>query len=78
MPEFTILAAGAIAIAAGFKRERGWPQNGWKALAGTAILVVLASMSRKTPLGPLVHALGLVLLLASAMSAVPIFTGKGK
>lgn len=78
MPEFTILAAGAIALAAGFKRERGWPENGWKAIAGTAVLVLLASMSRRTPLGPLVHAIGLVLLLAAAMSAIPVFASKAK
>lgn len=78
-PELPFLAAGSIAIAGGFVREKAWPENGTKALIGTLVLVVVASATSGTAIAPLVRALGLLLLLISVMvstSAFPVFNNK--
>jgi peptidoglycan/LPS O-acetylase OafA/YrhL len=67
------LAAGAIAIGAGFVRERKWPAEGTGALVGTIALVVVASASAETRVAPLVRAFGLLLLMISVFVAVPAF-----
>lgn len=68
-PELPYLAAGGVAIAGGAIAEKKWPSNGIKALVGTVILVVVASATAESKAAPLVHAIGLLLLLTSVMAA---------
>lgn len=69
-PELPFLAAGAVAIVGGVIREKHWPANGSKALIGTVALVVASSATTGTRIAPLVHAIGLLLLLTAVMAAV--------
>ena len=69
-PELPFIAAGGVAIVGGTIREHGWPSKGPEAVLGTIILAVVASASADTPLAPLVHALGLLLLLTTVMTTV--------
>lgn len=68
-PELPFLAAGAVAITGGAIRERKWPTNATTALIGTVVLTVAASASANTRIAPLVHAIGLLLLLTAVMAA---------
>lgn len=72
-PEMPFLAAGGIAIAGGFVREKKWPENGVKALIGTLLLVIVASATSGTSFAPLVRAIGLLMLLAAVMTSLPLF-----
>lgn len=76
-PEMPYLAAGSIALAAGVKRERGIPSNATAAVIGTVALVIVASATSGTPIAPVVRAIGLLVLTAAIMAAVPVFTRKG-
>lgn len=69
-PELPFLAAGATAVIGGAIRDKKWPANANKAIIGTIALTLLASASSDTPIAPLVHAIGLLLLLAAAMAAI--------
>jgi hypothetical protein len=69
-PELPYLAAGAVALIGGAIRDKKWPTNSTKAIIGTIAVVLLASASADTPLAPLVHAIGLLVLLAAAMAAI--------
>jgi hypothetical protein len=64
-PELPFLAAGAVAIVGGTKREGKFPANGMQALIATVVLVVAASATANTRIAPLVHAVGLLLLMAA-------------
>lgn len=78
-PEFPYLAAGGVAIAGGAIAEKKWPSNGVKALVGTIALVVVASATTGSRIAPLVHAVGLLLLLAAVMAATrQVTTSKAK
>lgn len=68
-PEFPFLAAGAVALIGGARREGGFPRNGVKAVVGTIVLVLVASTTAGTSVAPLVRAIGLVLLMAAVMAA---------
>ena len=68
-PELPYLAAGGIAIAGGAIAEKKWPSNGVKALLGTIVLTVAASATANSRIAPLVHAIGLLLLLTAVMAA---------
>jgi len=69
-PELPFLAAGAVAVIGGAINQKKWPDNAGPALIGTVVLVLVASASTNTRIAPLVHAIGLLLLLASVMAAV--------
>jgi hypothetical protein len=69
-PELPFLAAGAIAIVGGTKREGKFPVNGMQALIATVVLVVAASATANTRIAPLVHAIGLLLLMAAVYGTV--------
>lgn len=69
-PELPFLAAGAVSITGGAIAEHKWPPNTVKALIGTAALTVIASATAETKIAPLVHAIGLLLLLAATMATV--------
>lgn len=77
-PELPYLAAGSIALAGGFVRERGWPSEGTGALVGTVVLVVVASATAETQFAPLVRAFGLLLLLVAVFATVPAFQAATK
>lgn len=77
-PEMPFLAAGTIAIAGGFVREKAWPVNGGKALIGTLTLVIIASATADSAVAPLVRAFGLLLVLMAVMTAVPLFPAFNK
>ncbi len=68
-PEMPFLAAGAVTIAGGAIKEKKWPANTTRALIGTVTLVVVASATADSRIAPLVHAIGLLLLLAAVMAA---------
>jgi hypothetical protein len=69
-PEFPFLAAGAVAVIGGAIREKKWPDSTVRSVIGTIVLVVAASATANTKGAPLVHAIGLLLLLTSIMAAV--------
>jgi hypothetical protein len=69
-PELPFLAAGAVAITGGAIREHKWPSNATTAVIGTVALTVAASATAETRIAPLVHAIGLLLLLSAVMASV--------
>lgn len=69
-PELPFLAAGTVAIIGGAIKEHKWPSNATNAVIGTVALTVVASASANSRIAPLVHAIGLLLLLTSVMAAV--------
>jgi hypothetical protein len=69
-PELPFLAAGAVSVVGGAIADKKWPSNGMNALIGTAALVVVASATTGSKAAPLVHAVGLLLLVTSVMAAV--------
>lgn len=69
-PEMPFLAAGTVSIIGGAIKEKKWPKHTVRAIIGTVLLVLAASASTGTRVGPLVHAIGLLFLLASIMAAV--------
>lgn len=69
-PEMPYLAAGAVSLIGGAIRDKKWPSNANRAIIGTVATVLLASASADTPIAPLVHAIGLLVLLAAAMAAI--------
>lgn len=69
-PELPFLAAGGIAIAGGVAKEHKWPSNAANAIIGTVALTVVASATANTRIAPLVHAIGLLLVLTTVMAAV--------
>lgn len=69
-PELPFLAAGAVAITGGAIREHKWPSNATKAVIGTVVLTLAASASANSRIAPLVHAIGLLLLLTAVLTTV--------
>ena len=69
-PELPYLAAGAATVIGGAIAEKGWPKNTVRSAIGTVVLVVVASATTGTRVAPLVHAIGLLLLLTAVMAAV--------
>ena len=77
-PELPFLGAGAVALIGGTARAGGFPPNGLNAVVGTTVLVLVASATAGTKIAPLIHAIGLLLLLASVMAATRQFKPKPK
>lgn len=69
-PELPFLAAGGVAIIGGAIAEKQWPTNGSRALIGTVVLTIAASATGGSRIAPIVHAIGLLLLLTAVMAAV--------
>jgi dolichol kinase len=67
-PELPFLAAGAVAVTGGAIREHHWPANANRAVIGTVVLTVVASATASSRFAPLVHAVGLLLLLTAVMA----------
>jgi hypothetical protein len=72
-PELPFMAAGAISIVGGVKREGHFPSNGLTAVIGTVVLVIFASATANTKVAPLVHAMGLLVLLGATFGTVRKF-----
>lgn len=77
-PEMPFLLAGTVALVAGVARDKGWPKEGFRAIAGTIVLVIVASLTNGTSFAPLVRAIGLLLVLVSFMAAIPIIAESTK
>ena len=75
-PEMPFLAAGAVTIVGGSVHEKHWPKNAARSIIGTVALVVLSSASEGTALAPLVHAIGLLILLVAVIAAIRLNMGK--
>lgn len=75
-PELPFIGAGAVAIVGGTIKEGHFPAKGAQAVLGTIALAVVASATADSVIAPLVHAIGLLLLLASVMAAVTAANGK--
>lgn len=69
-PEMPYLAAGAIALIGGAVKEKGFPANGIVAVMATIFLVIIVSMTANTKIAPLLHAIGMLLLLGSVMGTL--------
>lgn len=67
-PELPFLAAGGVTLIGGAVANHKWPSNSTRIVIGTVTLVVIASATGDTKIGPLVHAVGLLTLLAAAMA----------
>lgn len=77
-PELPYLAAGAVAIVGGAVAEKRWPAYTARASIGTIILVIVASATSETAIGPLFHAFGLLVLLVAVMAAINLNLKKRK
>lgn len=69
-PELPFLATGAVVVVGASVREKHWPANANGAIIGTVVLTLVASASAGTRIAPLVHAIGLLLLLTAVMATV--------
>lgn len=67
-PEFPYLAAGAVTIVGGAMAKKAWPDNTTTVMIGTVVLVIVASATANSKLAPLVHAFGLLVLLAAVLA----------
>ena len=74
--EFPYLLAGTVAVAGGAAKEHKWPKNGVKAVAATAVLMLIASFFVDTPLEGYVRGLGWLLVLGSVYVSVPALNAK--
>jgi hypothetical protein len=77
-PELPFIAAGTIAIIGGTIRDKGVPKDAPRAVIGTVVLVLVASTTDGTKLAPLVHALGLLLVLGTTIAAVNAYNKRKK
>jgi hypothetical protein len=77
-PELPFLGAGAVAIIGGTIKEGHFPSRGATAVLGTLTLTVVASATAESRIAPLVHAIGLLLLLAAIMATVNAVNAKKK
>ena len=75
-PELPFLGAGVVALIGGTKREGHFPVKGVSTVVGTVGLVIAASATSETRLAPLVHALGLLVLLAAVYGTVRAYQPK--
>ena len=64
------LAAGAVAVIGGAVKEKAFPANGVLAITATIFLVIVVSMTSNTKIAPLLHAIGMLLLMGSIFATV--------
>ena len=76
-PELPYLAAGAVAVTGATIRDGKFPALGKPAL-GVVALVLVASATINTKAAPLIHALGLLILMVTVMAATRIIYNKQK
>ena len=73
-PEFPYLLAGTLSLAAGWKKQGGFPSNGGTAVIATLILVLVASLSAGTKVAPVLRGFGWLLVFAAGSAAVLEFS----
>lgn len=73
-PEAPFIASTVLVIAAAVKRDGKIEGTAFRAVLATIAIVVVASLTAHTRAAPIVRALGIVYLLASAMLAINVFT----
>ena len=66
-----MLVAGGLAFAGNFKKEGGFPPNGYGIIAATAALSFLAATSKNSALEGPVKALAGLMLLAAIYAYIP-------
>lgn len=69
-PEMPYLAAGAISVVGGAVKEKAFPANGVLSITATIFLVIVVSMSTGTKIAPLLHAIGMLLVLGAVYGTV--------
>lgn len=69
-PEFPYLGAGALSLAGGAIKTGKWPDNTMQVAIATAVLVLFASATGDTKLGPLVRAIGILFFMAALYGVV--------
>lgn len=74
-PELPYLAAGGVAVLGATVRDGHLPPMGRVAI-GTVALVIFASATTDTKIAPLVHAFGLLVLLATVLAATNVVIRK--
>ena len=74
-PEMPFLAGGAVVLLAGVARERAIPKNSIRAVMGTVVLVLIASLTNGTAAAPLIRAIGFLFLFACVVASVKIVKG---
>ena len=70
------MLAGSIALVGAVRKDGRWPANGVQGVIATAVLVLIASATNGTKIGPLVRAFGIMLLLSSGYAAIRANAGK--
>jgi len=75
-PELPFIGAGAVAIVGGIKKEGHFPTNGLTSVMATVVLVFVASATANTRIAPLVHAIGLLVLMGATYGTVREFQKK--
>jgi len=73
-PESPYLLAGAVTLIGGVAREKGLPDNALVSTVGTVALVIVASATANTAIAPIVRAIGILVLIAALMAAIPYIT----
>lgn len=68
--EVLFILAGGIAIVGAVRKTGSWPANGVKSVIATAVLVLLASATNGTKVGPLIRAFGIVLVITAGYAAI--------
>jgi hypothetical protein len=76
--EMPFLLTGAVVLVGGTARDKGWPKEGFNAIIATTVLVILSSLTNGTDFAPLVHAIGLLMLLSAVMVSIPYIHAVGK
>lgn len=64
------LAAGAVSVIGGAVKEKAFPANGVLGITATIFLVIVASMTTNTKIAPLVHAIGMLLLMGAVFATI--------
>ena len=76
-PEMPYLAAGGIVLAGGAIKKKGPPPNAVRSVMGTVVLVIVASATAGSRVAPLVHAIGILLVMGAVLSATNNVIKKG-
>lgn len=69
-PEMPYLAAGAVSVIGGAVKEKAFPANGVLSITATIFLVIVVSMTSNTKVAPLMHAIGMLLLMGAIFGVI--------
>lgn len=71
--EGILILAGVVVAAAGWKKNHHLGEWWWKALIGTTGLAVLASMTNRTRVAPIVKGFAWITFISACIYAIPAF-----